>query len=51
MIDLGTLSNRIRKSPVFRAGAAYAVFAFIVVQVAALIQDPFGLNQALRVQT
>ena len=46
MIDLGTLSNRTRKSPVFRAGAAYAVFAFIVVQVATLIQDPFGLNQA-----
>ena len=46
MIDLGAFFNRFKQSPVFRTGAAYAVFAFIVVQVATLIQDPFGLNQA-----
>ena len=46
MIDLSAFFNRFKQSPVFRTGAAYAVFAFIVVQVATLIQDPFGLNQA-----
>ena len=39
------LFNNLKQSTLFKAVAAYAVFSFVVVQVASLVSDTFGFNQ------
>ena len=45
MIEIDSLFNKLKQSTLFKAVAAYAVFSFIVVQVASLVSDIFGFNQ------
>ena len=37
--------EKLKQSTLFKAIAAYAIFAFIIVQVASLVSDTFELNQ------
>jgi len=38
------LFNNLKQSTLFKAVAAYAVFSFVVVQVASLVSDTFGFK-------
>ena len=45
MNEINGLFEKLKQSSLFKAIAAYAVFAFIIVQVASLVSDTFDLNQ------
>ena len=44
MEETGIL-NKLKQSSVFKAVAAYAAVSFVLIQVASLVSDTFGLNQ------
>jgi len=45
MNEINSLFNKLKRSSLFKAIAAYAVFAFVIVQVASLVSDTFNLSQ------
>ncbi len=45
MNEINSLFNKLKRSSLFKAIAAYAIFAFVIVQVASLVSDTFSLNQ------
>ena len=45
MSEINGLFEKLKQSSLFKAIAAYAVFAFVIVQVASLVSDTFNLNQ------
>ena len=45
MNEINSLFSKLKQSSLFKAIAAYAVFSFVVVQVASLVSDTFDLNQ------
>ena len=45
MNEINGLFEKLKQSSLFKAIAAYAVFAFVIVQVASLVSDTFDLNQ------
>ena len=40
-----SFENKLKQSSVFKAVAAYAAVSFVLIQVASLVSDTFGLNQ------
>ena len=45
MNEINSLFNKLKRSSLFKAIAAYAIFAFVIVQVASLVSDTFNLSQ------
>jgi formylglycine-generating enzyme required for sulfatase activity/predicted esterase len=45
MNEINSLFDKLKKNSFFKAVAGYAVFAFVIVQVASLVSDTFNLNQ------